>query len=276
MRKLLILLSTALILTGCGAAANREALKQASETSGVQESKATEYGVIGEAGAPSDKSLPEIPYVDYSDDLFDDTIVAPDDVVVDLPDAENDKDLIYYNGVYFHKSLPQSIRNAFFKYYLMEPKQVRETLNEYGLMIVVDKDGTYTGGHAGLYYAEARILAINGSSESKIAMSVNHELGHCVDSLIGEIVGIPIDEDIYWLGISNSEEYTDIFYDEYADSGFPEWNNYSSFEFFAETYRYVIEDNTYMLNKVPQSAAYVRKTINHYFGSPDEPIYPEY
>ena len=49
MRKLLILLSTALFLTGCGAAANREALKQASETSGVQESKATEYGVIGEA-----------------------------------------------------------------------------------------------------------------------------------------------------------------------------------------------------------------------------------
>ena len=84
------------------------------------------------------------------------------------------------------------------------------------------------------------------------------------------------DEDIYWLGISNSNEYYDIFYDEYATSGFPEWNNYSSFEFFAETYRYVIEDNTAMLNRVPESAEFVRKTINHYFGSPDEPIYPEY
>ena len=194
MRKVLILLTTALILSGCGAAADAGALKQASEAVSEQDTADAGPDVIGQAGDPADTTLPEIPYVDYSDDLFDDSIVAPDDVVVDLPDAENDKDLVYYNGVYFHKSLPKSTRDTFFKYYLMEPVQVRETLSEYGLMIVVDKDGTYTGGHAGLYYAEARILAINGSSESKIAMSVNHELGHCVDSLIGEIVNVRLDK----------------------------------------------------------------------------------
>ena len=224
---------------------------------------------------PTPTPWPEIPYEDYSDDLFADTIVAPDELVTELPDASNDANLEYYNGVYFHKNLPQSIRKTFFYYFEMEPVEIRQAMDDYGVIVIVDNNGAYTGGHAGLYYAEEKILAINGSSANKIAMSVNHEIGHCIDTMVGELLGMPIDETIYWLGISNSGEFVDIFLDEYQDAGYPSWNSNSNFEFFAETYRYVVEDNEAMTDKAPESAAYVRRVINQYFTDHTDLIFPD-
>ncbi len=222
---------------------------------------------------PMPTPWPEIPYIQYSDDLFAPSIEAPDDIVTELPDASNDEDLVLHNGVYFHKSLPQSTINTFFKYFEMEPVEVRQAMDAYNVVIIVDRNGLYTGGHAGLYYAEERILAINGSDPNKIAMSVNHEIGHCVDSMIGELVKIPIDDEIYWLGISNSDEFSTIYEEEIADSGYPSWNSTGSYEYFAETYRYIIEDNTYMMERAPKAVEYVRKVLKQYYrvGSEDVP-----
>ncbi len=272
MRKTLLLLTIALfLLSGCGRTVS------VTDINGLGDSAAdgsAEADVIP-TPVPTPTPWPEIPYEDYSEDLFADTIVAPDELVTELPDASNDANLEYYNGVYFHKNLPQSTRNAFFSYYEMEPLEVRQAMDEYGVIVIVDNNGAYTGGHAGLYYAEEKILAINGSSVSKIAMSINHEIGHCVDTIVGELVGMPIDETIYWLGISNTEEYVDIFLDEYQDAGYPSWNSNSNFEFFAETYRYVIEGNDTMTDRAPESAAYVRRIINQYFSDHTNLIFPD-
>ncbi len=259
MRKYIILLTTALLLTGCGNAV------RSSDLSSAQSTEQAPDETIEATPAPSPSPLPEIPYVEYSDDLFEPGIEAPDEIVSELPDFTQDESLELDNGIYFHKSLPQSTRDLFFEYYMMEPEAVRKAVDDYGALIIVGKDGKYTGGNAGLYYPEERIIAINGSSPSKVAMAVNHEIGHCVDSMVGELVGMPIDEEIYWLGVSNSMEFTNDFFDEYETAGYPSWNSFSSFEFFAETYRYVIEDNTAMMNKAPLCSEYVKRVLEQYF-----------
>jgi len=269
MRKLTITLTIALLIltvfAGCG---EKTPADNTADADILQEStEETEEAV------PTPTPWPEIPYIQYSDDLFAPTIEAPDDIVTELPDASHDEDLIYRDGVYFHKNLSQSAINTFFKYFEMEPVEVRQAMDAYNVIIIVDNNGLYTGGHAGLYYAEERILAINGSAVGKIAMSVNHEIGHCVDSMIGELVNIPIDDEIYWLGISNSDEFNEIYEEEVAESGYPSWNSDGSYEFFAETYRYVVEDNTFMMERAPKAAEYVQKIIRQYYrvGSEDVP-----
>ena len=261
MRKKIIISTIALLIiaavAGCG---HNLPSDDTSEAPSFEEG-ADDTGI----SVPTPTPYPEIPYIQYSDDLFAPTIEAPDDIVTELPDASNDADLMLINGVYFHKDLPRSIRNTFFKYFEMEPPEVRMAMDAYGVVIIVDKNGLYTGGHAGLYYAEDNILAINGSDPGKIAMSVNHEIGHCVDSMIGELVDIPIDDEIYWLGISNSDEFVSIYEEEVGESGYPSWNSNGSFEFFAETYRYVIEDNTYMMERAPKAAEYVQKVLRQYY-----------
>ena len=272
MRKTLLLLTIALLLlSGCGHTVSVTDMHGL----GSDATESPSFLNVTPTPVPTPTPWPEIPYEDYSDDLFADTIVAPDELVTELPDASNDANLEYYNGVYFHKNLPQSIRKTFFYYFEMEPVEIRQAMDDYGVIVIVDNNGAYTGGHAGLYYAEEKILAINGSSSNKIAMSVNHEIGHCIDTMVGELLGMPIDETIYWLGISNSGEFVDIFLDEYQDAGYPSWNSNSNFEFFAETYRYVVEDNEAMTDKAPESAAYVRRVINQYFTDHNDLIFPD-
>lgn|GEM_PF-2757106 len=272
MRRSLLLITTAFfLLSGCGHTVSVTDMHGL----GPDATESPSFLNVPPTPVPTPTPWPEIPYEDYSDDLFADTIVAPDELVTELPDASNDANLEYYNGVYFHKNLPQSIRKTFFYYFEMEPVEIRQAMDDYGVIVIVDNNGAYTGGHAGLYYAEEKILAINGSSANKIAMSVNHEIGHCIDTMVGELLGMPIDETIYWLGISNSGEFVDIFLDEYQDAGYPSWNSNSNFEFFAETYRYVVEDNEAMTDKAPESAAYVRRVINQYFTDHTDLIFPD-
>ncbi len=208
-----------------------------------------------------DEALP----ADGFDDEDYEEIVAPADIAEEVPDVYYDEDLIYDNGILFHKDVSESNKRLFYKYFDMEPEEMKRALDAYDVLIVVGPDGRYTGGNAGLYYAEERILAINGSSEDRIKMSVNHEIGHCVDSMVGELLHMPVDKDKYWLGVSNLETFEQIYKAEVKDSGYPSWNSTDTYEFFAETYRYVIEDNEYMMKKAPRSAEFVRDVIEHFY-----------
>lgn len=201
---------------------------------------------------------------DFDDEDFEE-IVASAEIAEEVPDIYNDPDLIYDDGILFHKDVTESNKSTFYKYYDMEPEEIKRALDAYGVIIVIGPDGRYSGGNAGLYYAEERILAINGSSKDRIKMSVNHEIGHCVDSMVGELLHMPVDKEKYWLGISNIETFEQIYREEVEDSGYPSWNSTDTYEFFAETYRYVIEDNEYMMEKAPRSAEFVKDVIEHFY-----------
>lgn len=202
----------------------------------------------------------------YETEPFDDEeIVAPEEIVAEVPDIWNDEDLIYENGVWFHKDVTESKKALFMRYYYMEPDEIRRALDAYDVIIVVGPDGTYSDGNAGIYYSEERILAVNAETEGKIKMSVNHEIGHCVDAMIGELAHMPVDEQKYWIGISNIDTFQRIFDEEVKDAGYPEWNSIDTFEFFAETYRYVIEDNEYMMDRAPKASAFVKDVLAHYY-----------
>ena len=194
-------------------------------------------------------------------------LVAPEEISEPAPDIWNDDELIYENGIFFHKDVSEANKEIFYSCYEKEPYEVRMALDYYEAAIVVGADSAYTGGNAGTYYAEDRIIAIDGSTGKKIDMAVNHEIGHCVDAMVGEMLGMMVDADNYWLGVSNTDEFRAIYEAEVKNAGYPSWNSTDTFEFFAETYRYVIEDNKTMLSKAPQAAQYVRSILEHYYMS---------
>lgn len=221
-------------------------------TSGIEQS--------GEESSDDDS----LPAEGFDDEDYEE-IVAPAEIAEEVPDVYYDEELIYDNGILFHKDVSESNKKIFYKYFDMEPEEMKRALDAYDVLIVVGPDGRYTGGNAGLYYAEERILAINGSSEDRIKMSVNHEIGHCVDSMVGELLHMPVDKEKYWLGVSNLDAFEQIYREEVKNAGYPSWNSTDTYEFFAETYRYVIEDNEYMMKKAPRSAEFVKDVIDHFY-----------
>ncbi len=197
---------------------------------------------------------------------FDDKeIVAPEEIAAVAPDIWNDENLIYENGIWFHKDVSESKKALFMHYYYMEPEEIRRAIDAYDVIIVVGPDASYSDGNAGIYYSEERILAVNAATEGKIKMSVNHEIGHCIDSMIGELAHMPVDKEKYWIGISNIDAFQEIYNEEVGDAEYPEWNSIDTFEFFAETYRYVIEDNEYMMSRAPKATAFVKDVLAHYY-----------
>jgi len=177
-------------------------------------------------------------------------------------------------------SIDASTQALYWSYAAYEPQQVIDALNAYNVIITVGPDGRYSSGHAGecVFRHGARgtdngiiTIGINAKSDNSVAISTNHEIGHALDEIIGMMAGISHGTSTYnpypTMTISNSPEFQAIYAAECASAGYPIWNSQNTLEWFAETYRYVVEGNETMRQRAPQSYEWVRQTVNTYLGT---------
>lgn len=165
-------------------------------------------------------------------------------------------------NINFHRSSQHS-RALYHHYLSYEPKEIIDYLESTSVEINVSPNGLYTEGHAGMYYTDReveRTINVNCSTDKKLRMAVNHEIGHYLD----EMIGVKWDS---YLFSSEFPEFMEIYVAEAKNSGYPSWTIGDSVEFFAETYRYIVEGNQDMLKNVPRAYAYVRTVINETYGT---------
>lgn len=182
--------------------------------------------------------------------------------------------------VTFYGGVSQARQDLYWAYAAYEPQQVIDTLNAYGVIIQVAPDARFTAGACGTCtfrhlmngYDRGYIeIGINAKSDDSVAISVNHEIGHALDEIIGMQAGFAQTSATYnpypTMTISNSPEFQAIYAAERPTAGYPSWNSQNTLEWFAETYRYVVEHNETMRQRAPRSYEWVRTTVNAYLGT---------
>ena len=152
------------------------------------------------------------------------------------------------------------------KYVSKEPEVLQQALIDYGAVINVAPNSKYVSGtSAGTYYSGTGSININCSTNGKMKIAVNHEIGHCMDEILSFYYGLDWCEDpysgVYCKFVSNCDEFRNIFEEECKYAGYPSWNSWCPAEYFAETYRYVIEGNETMMNKAPRATAFVKRVL---------------
>lgn len=178
------------------------------------------------------------------------------------------------------ESVGQDMQALYWSYAAYEPQEVIDALNAYNVQITVAPDGRYTHNHAGECVFRhgggggdfgVIKIGINASTQNRVAISVNHEIGHSLDEIIGMMAGMAQTTAAHnpypTMTISNSPEFQAIYEAECVSAGYPNWNNRNTLEWFAETYRYVVEGNEEMRQRAPQSYEWVRQTVNAYLGT---------
>ena len=181
---------------------------------------------------------------------------------------ENNVDIstiINFDGVSEHS------KNLYYEYVDMEPDSIKQALIDYGARINVAPSGKYTEGAAGIYYTGSGSINVNCSTDKRLKIAVNHEIGHCIDEILSYYYNIDWGIEPYTGAtckfVSNSDEFRRIYEEECPNAGYPSYNSFCPPEYFAETYRYIIEGNEKMMSRAPRATAFVKKVLNETFGT---------
>ena len=151
-------------------------------------------------------------------------------------------------------------------YACVEPEAIQQELVNYGAQIHVAPSSKYTHeGSAGTYWTGSGYIGINCKTDNKMKIAVNHEIGHCVDEILSYYYNIDWQTDQY-IGayckfLSESPEFQQIFREECSTAGYPKYNSTCPPEYFAETYRYVVEGNKKMMEKAPRATEFVKTAL---------------
>ncbi len=186
--------------------------------------------------------------------------------------------------IYYLDGVPDNVKDLIEDRVSLIPEVILENLAQNGFRYIVDPTGVHSFSHAGTCtypncFVDGQFLAlpeninppfgeiaINGSSMKKAEMSSIHEVGHAVDFMLGyaDRTYTTFQNNTY-LSLEGDPEWKEIFEEEAALSGFPDYNRTVPLEYFAEVFRFVFEDPAKLKN-IPRSKEYVETKLAEFYG----------
>lgn len=193
---------------------------------------------------------------------------------------QNTSDENMIPDINFDEDVSEHSKEVYYQYLAYEPQEILNAIAIQQIPINIAPNGKYTDHHAGAYktnFDNSRSINLNCDADYQLSIAVNHEIGHCIDELAGQVYNLPCTQtknpaanilvDDTSVFISNCDEFQEIYEAEAETSGYNPHDIENPAEFFAETYRFIVEQNTGMLAKNPRATEFVINIVNKIYGT---------